>query len=79
MIIIDLPELLQIVIISYLIQGLRIQRFSMSPDWIQLFSSQGHQCLHPVYKSSATHVQKLPVIKENFSEYLNNRFHIAKI
>ncbi len=40
----------------------------MGPDWIQLFSSLGGQCLHPVYKSSATHVQKLPVIKENFSE-----------
>jgi hypothetical protein len=62
MIIFDLPELLQIVIVSYLIQGLRIQRFSMSPNWIQLFSSRGDQCLHPVYKSSATHVQKLTVI-----------------
>ncbi len=38
------------------------------PDWIQLFSSRGGQCLHPVYKSSATHLQKLPVIEENFFE-----------
>jgi hypothetical protein len=70
MIIFDPPELLQIEIISYLIHGSKIQRFSMSPDWIQLFPSRGGQCLHSVYKSSATHVQKFPVIKENFSDVI---------